>query len=285
MKENLFNDKALSERFPETFFAGNGKWSLALSPYGGQILKARHCSSPHDVIFLGQKAVSGNGQAIRGGIPVCWPWFGASPVEGRPIQGFARTAQWQVKICREDLIRMELAPEAVPRELSDFPFELFTEIRLSDELEVTLGMKNCGTAPAEISCALHTYFAVSDCGKVQIEGVENAPFTVKGGPEQTPGKAPLQIEGELCRLYCPQSAPVTVTDQAWGRKILISKENSSSTLVWNPGPERCAQIADLEDDEFRKFVCIECNRAGKDLLILSPGTVHTIVQKIKVLPF
>lgn len=284
MENKTFNSENLQTRFPETHFLDNGIWSLALSTYGGQLLKARHSSSAQDVIFLGKKASAAKGQAIRGGVPVCWPWFGASPIPGRPIQGFARTARWEVKEIEKDFIRMELPSAAVPPELVDFPFELFTELRLTDELELRLGMKNCGTSIAEISCALHTYFAVSDCEKIRVTGVEDSPFTVKGGPEQLPEKEELRIQGEICRLYCPQSSAVTISDPGWQRKIIVSKENSNSTLVWNPGAERCAQISDLEDGEFHDFLCVECNRAGKDLLTLPPGAGYDIVQKIKVVP-
>lgn len=284
MENNTFNSENLQNRFPGTRFLDNGIWSLALSTYGGQLLKARHSSSVQDVIFLGKKASAANGHSIRGGVPVCWPWFGASPVPGRPIQGFARTAHWEVKEIGKDFIRMDLPSAAVPPELVDFPFELFTEIRLTDELELRLGMKNCGTSAAEISCALHTYFAVSDCEKIRVMGVEDSPFTVKGGPEQPPEKEELRIQGEICRLYCPQSSAVTISDPGWKRKIVVSKENSNSTLVWNPGAARCAQISDLEDEEFHDFLCVECNRAGKDLLTLPPGAVYEIIQKIKVVP-
>ena len=284
MSDRYYSRENLQSRFPETLLLDNGKWTLVISPYGGQILKARHCSSAHDVIFLGKRASAANGQAIRGGVPLCWPWFGASPLPGRPIQGFARTAQWEVQKAGEDFIRMELPSSAVPMELVDFPFELFTELRLTDELEIRLGMKNCGTLPVEISCALHTYFAVSDCEKVTVTGLENALFTVKGGPEQLPENRSLQIDGELCRLYCPQSCPVTIHDPEWKRRITVTKKNSNSTLIWNPGTERCAQIPDLEDEEFHNFLCVECNRAGKDLLTLVPGSVYDISQKIKLLP-
>ena len=275
----------MKQRFPETHFLDNGLWKAAVTSYGGQIIGASHISSSEDILFLGARASCGSGTSIRGGVPLCWPWFGASPVPGRPIQGFARTALWKVAAFEKDFIRMQLPMTAVPRELVDFPFELFSEVRLTGSLEISLIMKNCGTAPVEISCALHTYFAVSDCEEVTVCGLEEAPFTVKGGPREPAEKMPLTIKDEVCRLYCPQSNEIILKDPGCQRKLRITKENSNSTLVWNPGAERCRQIADLEDEEYRSFLCIECNRAGEDSLVLVPGKEYRISQKITLEPW
>ena len=263
---------------------GNALWQAELTVHGGQLLRARHRDFPQEVIFLGKRAEFAPGTAIRGGSPLCWPWFGASPIPGRPAQGFARTAEWDVECCEDTFVRFRLPESRIPEVLRDFPFELHSEIRLSEALELALVMKNCGEVPAEVSCALHTYFAVSDCGKVTVEGVEDAPYTVKGGPEQPPSKEVLKIRGEVCRLYFPQSGEIVLTDPGWGRRLLIEKKNSCSTLVWNPGPERCAQIADLEDTEYKNFLCIEANRAGGDMLLLPPGAELRLEQHIRIRP-
>ena len=279
----MFNTD-LQKRFPEVFTVDNGIWQAALTTYGGQILTASEYTSHHKVIFLGEKADCRNGNAIRGGVPICWPWFGASPVEGRPIQGFARTAKWVVERLEKDFCRLTLPQESIPSHLADFPFELKFELKLSDALEMALVMKNCGNTGVKISCALHTYFAVSDCEKVTVRGLENAPYTVKGGSTVPCESVPLQIKGEVCRLYFPQKESLELLDPEWQRKIIISKENSSSTLVWNPGAERCSQIADLKSDEFHDFLCIECNRAGENTMLLQPGREYRISQKVATAP-
>lgn len=262
----------------------NPLWQAELTPHGGQLLRARHRDFPQEVIFLGKRAEFAPGTAIRGGAPVCWPWFGASPVSGRPAQGFARTAEWDIESRGSTFVRFRLPENRIPESFRDFPFELRSEIRLSEALELALVMKNCGEAPREISCALHTYFAVSDCEQVTVAGLEEVPYTVKGGPEQPPSKEVLRIRGEVCRLYFPQSEKIVLSDPGWGRRILIEKKNSRSVLVWNPGPERCAQIPDLEDPEYKNFLCIEANRAGGDTLLLPPGTELRLEQRIRVRP-
>lgn len=182
----------------------------------------------------------------------------------------------------KDFIRFVLPEKNVPENLRDFPFELFSEIRLSELLEISLVMKNCGTVPVNVSCALHTYFAVSDCEKVSVVGLKNTPFTVKGGAEEVDRDDPLAIKGEVCRLYCPQSTILTLHDPDWQRDIVVEKCNSNSTLVWNPGAERCAQIGDLADDEYHDFLCIEANRAGNDTLTLLPGKTEILSQQIRI---
>ena len=260
----------------------NDHWQVEATSHGGQILRSWHRNSAHPVIFCGKKAEFLPGKAIRGGIPVCWPWFGASEIAGRPIQGFARTAQWEIDRQEKDFVRFILPENNVPAELRDFPFELASEIRLTDALEISLVMKNCGDVPVNISCALHTYFAVSDCEKVSVSGLKDAPFTVKGGAEEVDAESTLSISGEVCRLYCPQSSTLTLSDPEWQRKIVIEKFNSNSTLVWNPGAERCAQITDLGDDEYHDFLCIEANRAGSDIITLFPDKAVSVKQRISV---
>ena len=269
---------------PDKIQLANECWQVETTPHGGQILRAWHRSSAHPVIFCGRKAEFLPGKAIRGGIPVCWPWFGASEVAGRPIQGFARTAQWEVAQLEKDFVRFILPENNVPEDLRDFPFELSSEIRLSETLEISLIMKNCGDIPVDISCALHTYFAVSDCEKISVNGLKSTPFTVKGGVEEVDTESALAICGEVCRLYCPQSSTLTLCDPDWQRDIVIEKDNSNSTVVWNPGAERCAQIGDLADDEYHDFLCIEANRAGSDILTLLPGKAAAVKQRIAVLP-
>jgi len=258
----------------------NAHWQVEVTSHGGQVLRAWHRKSPHAVIFCGRKAEILPGKAIRGGVPVCWPWFGASEIPGRPIQGFARTAKWETDVMEKDFIRFVLPEKNVPEELRDFPFELFSEIRLSESLEISLVMKNTGSVPVNISCALHTYFAVSDCEKVSIAGLKNTPFTVKGGAEEVDRDDQLVIKGEVCRLYCPQSQALTLHDPDWQRDIVIEKHNYNSTLGWNPGAERCAQIGDLADEEYHDFLCIEANRAGSDTLTLLPDKTILLGQRI-----
>jgi glucose-6-phosphate 1-epimerase len=189
---------------------------------------------------------------------------------------------WQLEKIEKDFISLQLPAAAVSPEWVDFPFELLAQIRIGEELENTLVMKNTGSSPVDISCALHTYFSVSDCEKIYIEGLEGIPFTVKGGPEQPGESAPLQIRGEICRLYLPQKNAVVISDPVRQRKITVTKENSASTLVWNPGAERCRQISDLMPEEFHDFVCVECNRAGTDTLHLLPGVEQRITQRIRI---
>ncbi len=262
----------------------NDHWTAEVSLYGGQMLQCRHQDSAHPVIWLGKQASFAPGTAIRGGIPLCWPWFGASPYPDRPPQGFARLYDWEIAARDKDFIRMILPEAKIPLSLRDFPFELSTEIRLADYIEISLDMKNCGDHPVELSMALHTYLAVSDCEQIEIRGLENIPHTVKNGPEQPGESLPLRCQGECCRLYYPHSGTAMIVDPIWKRAILLEKCNSNSTLIWNPGAERAAQIPDLGPGEYKGMVCVEANRAGADKLLLQPGIPVCLKQKIRLFP-
>lgn len=261
---------------------GSSRWRAEVSLHGGQLLRAYNSASSSPVVWLGSCAGAGPGQAIRGGAPICWPWFGASPVPGRPAQGFARSCRWKIERLETDSVLLVLPEDHVPAGLRDFPFELRSEIRLGEALELTVQMKNPGPAPVRITLALHTYLAVGDIEAVRLHGLEEIPYTVKGGPEQPGEPEPLTIRGECCRLYAPHSGTVRIDDPILGRTLAVGKENSHSTLIWNPGPERAAQIADLSAEEYRQFVCVEANRSGKDPLTLPPGESVSVRQRIRL---
>ncbi|MBR2434987.1 MAG: D-hexose-6-phosphate mutarotase [Lentisphaeria bacterium] len=260
----------------------NARWQAEISLHGGQLLRAYNADSPSPVIWLGERAMSGPEQAIRGGVPICWPWFGVSPVAGRPVQGFARTCQWKIERLESDSVQLILPEDHVPAGLRDFPFELRSEIRLGEALELTLQMKNTGSVPVGITLALHTYLAVGDIEAVRLYGLGQVPFTVKGGPEQAGEPEPLTICGECCRLYAPHSGTVRIDDPVLDRTLTIEKENSHSTLIWNPGAERAARIADLSAEEYRQFICVEANRSEKDILTIPPEDTISVRQRIRL---
>ncbi len=261
-----------------------GSFRAEICTLGGQLIHAWNEGQSRPLLWMGRKAEFTGGKAIRGGMPVCWPWFGAAPVEGRPPQGFARLCRWETDSVRKDFVRMRLPMENVPPEWIDFPFELVMEIRLSDGVEAVLSMTQFSPAAVRISAALHTYLTVSDCRRIEIHGLEGIPYTVKGGGEQPGETAPLQCRGECCRLYYPHSGMAEIADPGWNRRILIEKEGSRSTLVWNPGRERASKIPDMADGEYTGMVCVEANLAGADALELVPGKTHCLKQKLRILP-
>jgi glucose-6-phosphate 1-epimerase len=262
----------------------NENFHAEICSYGAQLLKLCKKNDPdNSIIWLSKLAEFRKGTAIRGGIPICWPWFGASEVPGRPIQGFARLCEWILKKYSGNSLEMELPMKNVPEEWIDFPFVLKLKVVLSDSLEMELSMTNLGAVPVCISCALHTYLTVKDIEKVVIQGLQNTTYTVKDSKDKYSHCNTLQVCGEICRLYEPQNSNVTLIDSLEKRRIIISKGGSNSTMVWNPGRSRCMEINDMLDDDYMHMLCIEANNAGNDKRILYSGESHTISQKIVVL--
>jgi D-hexose-6-phosphate mutarotase len=231
-----------------------------------------------------------SGKPIRGGVPVCFPWFG--PKAGAPeapMHGFARILPWVVTdVRREDVgaLRavLELTPQAAAR--GGFPHELGLElaVRVSRSLRLELAVKNVDAAPARFEEALHSYFAVSDVRQAAIRGLEGVAYLDKtAAMARKPGEAsPIAIAAETDRVYLEATGTVTIEDPGWQRRIVVSKSGSATTVVWNPWIARARAIADFGDDEWPRMVCVETANAGDAAVSLAPGATHVMTAEIAV---
>jgi D-hexose-6-phosphate mutarotase len=231
-----------------------------------------------------------SGKPIRGGVPVCFPWFG--PKAGAPeapMHGFARILPWAVKdVRREDAgalrADLELTPQAAAR--GGFPHELGLELTVvvSRSLRLELAVKNADSAPARFEEALHSYFAVSDVRQAAIRGLEGAEFLDKtAGMARKPGEpGPIAITGETDRVYLATTAAVTIEDPGWQRRIVVSKSGSATTVVWNPWIAKAMAMPDFGDDEWPRMVCVETANAGDAAITLAPGALHVMTVTIAV---
>ncbi|MBI3143757.1 MAG: D-hexose-6-phosphate mutarotase [Pseudogulbenkiania sp.] len=256
------------------------RFSARLSLLGGQLLDyTRHGEPP--LLYLSPRAVLQPGQATRGGIPLCWPWFGAHPDdEAAPAHGVARQQSWTLQaVTRDDSgFRLRLAG---PRHGA---LEASLELRLDDAVEVALTTRNIGPAPAPLSAALHTYLAVGEIDGVTLDGLAGAPYDDKLlGQAAHFAPEPLRFDREIDRIAYHDGA-LTLHDPAWQRSITISADGSASSVVWNPWSAKSARLADLPDDGYRHFVCVETANAGQDARLLAPGASHTLSTRLSVRP-
>ncbi|WP_166442798.1 D-hexose-6-phosphate mutarotase [Phragmitibacter flavus] len=239
------------------------------------------------VIYLSPDAVLKEGKAIRGGVPLCWPWFNAHPTDAsKPSHGFARTRFWhlaEMEACDEG-VRMvfDLASDDETRRLWDFVFELRVVIEVGQVLRVKLETRNVGETEFTIGEALHAYLAVGEVREVEVRGLAGKNFLdTVGEPMMRKQVGELKFEGEVDRQYeCAET--VTVHDAAWARVIEISKSGSGTTTVWNPWAEKAGELSDLPDDGYRHFVCVEAANAGPALVVVPPGGRHVIETVIAV---
>lgn len=259
--------------------------------HGAHLTHWQPLAAGHPVIYTSPTANYCEGKAIRGGIPLCWPWFNAHPdAPGKhPAHGVARNRLWTLESATvsdgQARVTLTLPPSDSIREHVPFDYELRAIFTLGNQCEVALETRNLSTGPIAVGGALHSYLAVSDLAAITIAGLEQTPYldtTTSPEGEMGGDAQPLTITGEVDRIYYSTSNGVTITDSSWRRKILIEKENSLTTVVWNPWQEKAAALSDLPDDGYTHFVCIEAANARHDTRSLAPGETHRLATRISV---
>lgn len=234
------------------------------------------------VIWLSRSAVLAPGKSIRGGAPVCWPWFGPHPTEPKfPGHGHARTVPWEVIETgvlpggATQLAFRLVASEATALWPHATPVEL--RVTVGAGLELELVTRNEGTAPVTIGDALHTYFEVSDVRQVAIHGLGGLPYIDKvDGGQRKRQTGPVTIAGEVDRIYLDSVADCVIDDPRWRRRIRVSKQGSRSTVVWNPWIDKAAKMGDLGPQGYLNMVCVESANAPDDTVTVAPGGEHRL---------
>lgn len=261
----------------------NARAHATISTYSGQVLSYRPKNQPDDLLFVSDKAWYEDGKAIKGGIPVCWPWFGPDPDnEGRPAHGFVRNRQWQVT-GSESLadgstkIILSITDSDATRALWPHPFRLDIEITVGDSLKIALVTHNTGDDSITISQALHTYFRVGDISNVSVLGLDGTDYLDKasdGGRKTQTGA--VTFSGEVDRIYTDVTGELTIDDASLGRKIRIASSGCSTAVVWNPWAEIAASMADLGDDDYNRMLCVETANAGPETIAIGAGETYRL---------
>ncbi len=240
------------------------------------------------VLWVSQHAVYAEGKAIRGGIPLCWPWFGPHPTDPtKPDHGFVRARPWDLigTAAADDgatNIRLGLADSAETRALWPHPFALELVVTVGATLRVALAARDTGSAPFVCGGALHSYFDVGDVTTVAIHGLEGCAYVDKVGGGVKTQQGPVTIAGETDRVYQQTTATCTIDDPALGRRISVAKEGSRSTVVWNPWRDKARRLADFGDDEYPRMLCVEVANAPGDTVTVPPGGAHRLETTIGV---
>lgn len=245
-----------------------------------------------DLLYLSSTARFGAQQAIRGGVPICFPWFANGPGgDLQPSHGFARTATWRRTAWSVEqqtgvlVSSHELGPDDVAGrpgvELFPHRFTARYDVVLAPEhARFTLRVTNYDEHPFEVEAALHTYLRVSDIAGVVVDGLDGARYADKtaGGAERTQRGA-VELGEEVDRVY-ESTGDVVVRDEGMSRVLRVSKLGSGQTVVWNPGEQKASALADVGPGEWRSFVCIEAAATGTGRILLAPGEHHELEQQI-----
>lgn len=245
-----------------------------------------------DLLWVSPCARTAGPDAMRGGIPVCWPWFAAHPSDtAKPMHGFVRTAVWDVvdtsELSGEGAARiiLSLATSAVHQDLWPHTATVQLTIEVGERLTMALETTNTGDTTFDLTEALHTYFKVSDVHRARILGLDGVDYLDKvDGFVRKRQLGPVMFNGEVDRIYVGTTSATVIEDLGLGRRITIAKGGSASTVVWNPAHERGARMPDVGPLGWRDFVCVETTNAGPDIIRLKPGASHTLSAVYGVVP-
>jgi D-hexose-6-phosphate mutarotase len=232
------------------------------------------------LIFMSRKSHFAAGEAIRGGVPICFPWFGSR--DGEPSHGFARITEWQ-------LVKTDVAPDGAVTLAFALPQipgreawkNLHTEfvVTVADSLTMELTANNTSPTAMEIENCLHTYFHVGDISRVSIAGLEGLPFDDfafgANGARRSASDAPLRITQETNRVYPNHAGVVEIHDEAFRRTIRVEKSGSNSTVVWNPWTTQKLPD-DFDPAEHRQMVCVESGNVKQNKLSIAPGQTSAL---------
>lgn len=235
--------------------------------YGAHITSFRPHNSM-DLLWMSPDSSFELGKPIRGGIPVCFPWFGPHKTDPeKPQHGFGRLMYWEVvststNASGESVVRLQLCSSDETK--AYWPHDFCAEMTfvVGKTLTATLKVTNTSGQPFDYTCALHTYYSLSAIESISIEGLKGTTyFDQLTGEFGIQEGEPLEITDALTRHYLNTESQVVIADSAFRRRIKVDKTGSKVTTVWNPGAETCAKIGDLPDDGYETFVCVEATNA------------------------
>ena len=239
------------------------------------------------VVFTSSAAVYAQDTAIRGGVPVCFPWFGPGREPGAPYgHGFARTTTWtQVgnEVTDEaQTVTYRLSHDDATDDYWPHAYWALLTARFGAELTVSLSVTNLDEVAFSYEAALHTYLCVDDIRQVRVDGLDGVDYVDKTADMQVVRQAgPVAFDGLVDRVYA-SPGPVRVVDPAGGREVTVATEGARQLVVWNPGEEKAAGLPDLGPGEWERFVCVEAGCVLGDAVELAPGDTHVLATTIGV---
>jgi D-hexose-6-phosphate mutarotase len=262
----------------------NKQASASLCLQGAHLMTWKPKSQSVPVIWLSRDAKLAAGKSIRGGVPVCWPWFGPHASEsGFPGHGYARTVPWQVvgsgaEPNGETHLTLRLADSEKTRMQWPHACTLDLAVIVGEKLRMELTTENTGASDFEIGEALHTYFQIGDIGAVRVKGLEGCEYWDKvGGSVLKKQVGAIGFSGETDRVYINTAAECVIEDDQLKRRIHVAKSGSLSTVVWTPWTDKANKMGDMgQPDGWREMVCVETVNALENVVKVAAGSRHTM---------
>jgi glucose-6-phosphate 1-epimerase len=256
--------------------------------HGAQVTAWRP-NGAEEAIFLSENSQWKDGRAIRGGIPVCFPWFRAKVDDPHaPAHGFVRTKEWRldsVTASNDGFVIVICSTESDASTLRWWPYEFRVEHRISigAALRLELTVKNIGSTPLRFEEALHTYFWVGDAQRVSVRGLDGVTYLDNAdGNREKIQSGDVILATTTDNAYLNTHAALELIDPSLKRTIRTEKENSATTVVWNPWQQGAASLSDLGDEEWRNMTCVEASNILGSAIALAPGEEHTMRATLSV---
>jgi len=269
----------------------NKKASALISIYAGQVLSFKPANEAEDILFFSDNAFFIEGKAMRGGIPICWPWFGSAPEnESRltPAHGFVRNNNWgvsSVEILKngDTKVKLEFTDSNITTEVWPFHFYLSLEITIGDSLTLNLVTRNTGYQVFSITEALHTYFNVGDTSQVQILGLERTEYLDKAKEFVSVCQlGAITVNEAMDHIHISEGHNISILDPVLKRKINIASSGNKNVVVWNPGPSGAEKMQDLKSEDYKRFVCVEIANTATNIVTVEPESEYSMVTNYSV---
>ncbi|WP_010586580.1 D-hexose-6-phosphate mutarotase [Schlesneria paludicola] len=233
-----------------------------------------------DVLFVSDKSQWTDSRPIRGGVPICFPWFSNKQDDANaPLHGFARITTWQLEsiVQNDDAVTVSLLIESDDATKKWWPadFRLNYRVTFGSSLVLEMEVSNTGTNAIRFEEALHTYYRVGNVEMVRLEGLAGVQYLDKVDEKRQKTQAgTIAIVSETDRVYLNTDATVNLKDPTLHREIKVTKENSMTTVIWNPWIQKAKAMADFGDEEWPQMVCIETCNVADSAVDLAPGQQH-----------
>ena len=263
--------------------------TASLCLQGAHLMTWQPKSQAEPVVWLSREAKLAVGKSIRGGAPVCWPWFGAHASEsGFPGHGYARTVPWRmvesgIEPDGATRLLLRLVENNSTREQWPYTSQLDLAVIVGETLRMELITGNTGTKDFVIGEALHTYFRIGDIGAIRVKGLAGGDYWDKvGGSTLRKQEGPISFSGETDRVYINTSAECVIEDDKLKRRIHVAKSGSLATVVWTPWTDKANKMDDLgQPDGWREMVCVESVNAMENVVKVAAGNRHTMIVEYR----
>lgn len=269
----------------------NDRCEAVISVQGAQLLSFQPAHGK-PLLWLSPKAIFQPGKAIRGGIPLCLPWFGPHADDpSKPQHGFARNRDWTLldaeavdtgttrlvwELRYPDPVA-DRSPPADPLLAGAFRAQLV--MVLSDRIDLELEVENTGNQAFPLSWALHSYHPAADIAAAAVSGLEECEWWDNADRATPAGQKVKQLQsgavafnGEVDRVYI--NVPAAQQLHCGGDTLTIRGKNCASAVIWNPGAALATSMADVGAEHYQEFVCVERGNTAENSCQLAPGEIH-----------